>query len=88
MPTQNRNVTSTWADVSTPLSLTDGQDYLITNNGPRIIRLYEETSAPTDDNAGHEITPNGHLQFTKKASQNLYMRSQSGSADVGITEAN
>ena len=88
MTTEVATVNETWTNLTTGLSLTNGQIYLLSNNGSRRVYINEQASAPTGDPEGHILNPQEKIQYTQRSGLTLFAITVYGEATVAATEAN
>ena len=78
---------TTWVDIKTLLSLADGTQYTITNNGGRDIILREAASTPTSTAQGHPVPSKRSWIATPVSGINIYARTSQGFSSLAVTEA-
>ena len=88
MVTQGVTVTNTtWLNIITEFTLTNGTRYNLQNVGSRVLFLTEQSSTPTDATPAHEILPGESRAVTPEAGMGLWVRGYLSSVDIAITES-
>lgn len=90
MPTQvQENITSTaWVDLTTALSLVDGERYLIQNISSVAARLIEAATVPDIDAIGHAIDVGAcPWLIVQKTGNFFWVKSDVFEATVVVTDA-
>ena len=76
-----------WTDVSG--GMTNGLRYLVTNEGNRVIKIFEGSTPPTDGDTapGHSMSGRGNEMFvTKEAGEQFYCYSRSEPSVVMVSQ--
>lgn len=87
MATQLQDVTGSWVDIKSALSLVNGTKYFVQNIGSHDVFIYEKGSTPSDSE-GIIIPPRGVFPLEPTASVNVYVKLRTGlPSRLAVTEA-
>jgi hypothetical protein len=86
MSTQGVVVQTSWINITTEFSLTDGQVYSVQNTGSVVIQLTEQTTTPDDASPRHDILPGLSFTLEQASTLNFYVKAEKFSSYLTVTE--
>ena len=78
------DIGSTWTNIVVDLSLTAGQQYILSNVSIAYIYMFESTSTPAATTFGHGIEPGGAWSFTVESGMGIWIRTADLEEKTGL----
>lgn len=77
---------TSWTDLNTAFSLTNGTEYILQNTGGGDLYLQEATSAPAATDEGHIVQSKAAWVIQPESGSVIYARALYGQITVTVTE--